>query len=85
MRVGVGAREHLAVGDGVGDDAGAGLDHGLLGQGAFRRAEPLALAEEVEVCLGDGDLGLGTQGLVGGDEQAELVLERDRERVDLAR
>ena len=52
--------------------------------GAFRRAEPLVLAEEVEVRLGDGDLGLRAQRLVGGEEQGELVFERDRERVDRA-
>ncbi len=35
--------------------------------------------------LGDGDLGLLAQRLVGGDEQGELGLERHLERVDGAR
>ena len=45
--------DDLAVGDGVGDDAGAGLDARLLGERALGRAEPLALAVEAEVRLGD--------------------------------
>ena len=85
MRVGVGAADHLAVSDRVGDDAGARLDDGLLGERAFGRAEPLALAEEVQVRLGQRHERLGAQYLVGREQQRELVFERDRERVDGAR
>ncbi len=38
-----------------------------------------------QVRLGDGDRGLRAQRLVGGEEQRELVFERDGERVDRAR
>ena len=64
-------------------DAGAGLDQGLLDVAAFGRGEDLADALALEGALGDGDPAHGAHRGIGRQEHGQLVVDGDRERVDL--
>ena len=88
-----GAAERAAVGvrvapplvlvalDRVGLDPRAGLGHRLLGPAAVGRGERLRLAEGVVAGLRERDAGDAASRLVRGEQVADLLLERDAERV----
>ena len=71
--------------DRVGLDPGAGLRHRLLGPAAVGRGEGLRLAQGVVAGLREGDATDAASRLVRREEVADLLLQRDAERVLLDR
>src|SRR4051794_16661524 len=83
--VGVRAALGLVCVDGQRLDAGPGLDQRLLDVAALGRGERLAYPLALERALGDADAPHRAHRGVGFEQHGELLIDADRERVDLDR
>jgi hypothetical protein len=81
VRARVGAHLGVAVVGGRGHDAAAALHDALIAQRAIGVREQLVLAEGAELGHRQGHSRIAAHRLVGGQEQRELVLERDVEGI----
>ena len=83
--LGVGATLYLPVADGGGLDAAAGLVDCLLHVGTLTVGKGLALADKNEVACAGGDSFDASHALVDVQQQGQLLLGRDSERVNFYR